>query len=135
MKGIKIIDAEDHSDDRGDLFVLEYLKNISFVVKRVYYITNVKADVVRGEHAHKQLKQAMFCTGGSCTLEYDNGYESMTVVLDHPGKVVLVDPGVWRKIHSFSPNSTLIVLASDEYNEKDYIRNYDDFLKYVEENI
>jgi len=122
------------SDTRGDLFVGEYQKDIPFLVRRIYYICNVEdSNVIRGFHAHKELHQIMFCVGGTCDIILDNGCERITVPLDMPGKYVYIQPGLWREMTHFSKNATLMVLASAEYDEGDYIREYDEFLRYISE--
>ena len=102
-------------------------------MKRVYYITGIEdISTERGFHSHKNLYQVMFCTGGSCEIIFDNGYERETILLDSPDKCVYVKPNIWREMRRFSsPNATLIVLASEVYNETDYIRDYNQFIQYV----
>ena len=119
-------------NDTGSLFVFEGKENIPFVVKRIYYITNVKdREAIRGNHAHKALHQIMVCLGGSCEILLDDGKNREIVQLDDPGKILYIMPCVWREISKFSEGSTLMVLASEEYDEADYIRNYEDFRDYV----
>ena len=121
-----------HQDDRGFLFVAEYKKQLPFVVNRVYYITDVTdSTTLRGNHAHLKLRQLMFCVGGSCDIIFDDGCDRITVHMDQPGKAVLVEPGVWREMINFTKNATLIVLASDIYDEADYIRDYKQFINIV----
>ena len=118
-------------DDRGELYVAEYSKEIPFLVRRVYYICNVKDEKVsRGFHAHKALQQVLICLGGSCEIMLDNGLERQTVLLDEPGKAIYLKPGLWREMRKFSSNATLMVFASQEYDEGDYIRDYDSFKRY-----
>lgn len=124
-----------HSDGRGDLYVAEYLKEIPFLVQRVYYICGVKdKSIIRGFHAHKKLRQVVICLGGRCDVIVDDGHERETIILDKPNKAITIEPGIWREMTNFSENATLLVLASDIYDESDYIRNYDDYLTYLKEN-
>ena len=125
--------ARGFNDSRGQLFVLENGKEIPFLVKRVYYITGVDdITIERGFHAHKKLYQVMFCTGGSCEVTLDNGHERETILLDSSDKCIYVKPNIWRELRRFSsPSATLVVLASEVYDETDYIRNYEEFLQYV----
>ena len=117
-------------DSRGDLISLESLKNIPFDFKRIYYLFNVPPDTARGFHAHKCLRQVLICVNGSCTVKIDDGDSIAETVLDSPSKGLIIEPGVWREMSSFSPNSVLIVLASEHYDESDYIRDYEVFRQY-----
>jgi len=120
-------------DSRGSLIALEANKDIPFEIKRVYYIFDTKEDVVRGHHAHKALEQILICVSGSCTIVMDNGKEQTEVVLNKPDIGLYVGPNIWREMKNFSPGAVLLVLASDYYNEADYIRNYKEFLEYVKD--
>lgn len=128
---IKMIQFQTHGDERGSLIALEENKNIPFTVKRVYYMYDTKPGVRRGFHAHKSLKQILFCPSGACTIMLDSGEEKRCVRLDKPTEGLLVDSNIWREMYDFTPDAVLMVLASDYYDEKDYIRNYQDFLEYI----
>ncbi len=132
MDNVSVSRTEPIGDGSGSLYVLEKQSKLPFEIKRIYYITDVAScSVIRGNHAHKQLRQLLFCVGGSCEITLDNGVDRMTVILDDPGKILYIRPCLWREISKFSKNATLIVLASDEYNEQDYIRDYEEFKEYV----
>lgn len=118
-------------DDRGSLVALESKKNIPFEIKRVYYIFDTKTGVVRGQHAHKDLLQVMVCLKGSCRVVLDNGLIKEQVVLDSPNKGLLIDSMMWREMHDFSADCVLLILANERYDESDYIRDYNEFLKQV----
>ena len=120
-----------HGDDRGQLVALEELKDIPFNIKRVYYMYDTGAGVTRGYHAHKNLKQILICVHGSCRIRLNNGKEQETVLLDKPYEGLYVDNVVWREMFDFSPDAVLMVLASEYYDESDYIRNYEEFLEYL----
>ena len=120
-----------HGDDRGQLVALEEAKDIPFKIKRVYYMYDTGEGVRRGFHAHKCLEQILICIHGSCKILLDNGVEKETVVLDKPYEGLYVSNDMWREMFDFSPDAVLMVLASELYDEADYIRNYDDFLEYV----
>lgn len=130
---VKILNFEEHGDERGTLISLEQMKNVPFEIKRVYYMYDTKKDVRRGFHAHKSLKQILICVSGSCKILLDNGYEKEIVLLDNPGKGLMVESNMWREMFDFSDGAVLMVLASELYDEADYIRNYEDFLSYVKE--
>ena len=131
---IKLLPLQSHGDDRGSLIALEEGENIPFEIKRVYYLYNTKPGVSRGFHAHKNLKQVVVAVRGSCRFVLDNGDEKSSIILDNPTKGLLIESGVWREMHDFSYGCKLVVLASEHYDEKEYIRNYDDFLKTVKDN-
>lgn len=118
-------------DDRGSLVALETSKQIPFDIKRVYYIFGTKTGVARGFHAHKALKQVAICVSGKCKMILDNGHTKEEAWLDSPNKGLLIEDLVWREMHNFSEDCVLLVLASEHYDESDYIRNYDEFLKQV----
>ena len=121
---------EPYGDDRGQLVALEQFKDIPFSVKRVYYMYDTTPGVTRGKHAHKCLQQIMICIHGSCKVLLDNGEEREIVVLDKPNEGILISNDIWREMYDFSPDAVLMVLASELYDESDYIRDYEQFLKY-----
>lgn len=123
-----------HGDDRGQLIALEEIKDIPFEIKRVYYMYDTTDGVVRGKHAHKQLEQILICIHGSCKVRLDNGFEKKVVLLEKPYEGLYVTNCLWREMFDFSSDAVLMVLASDFYKESDYIRDYDEFLKFFAEN-
>lgn len=132
MSLVHLIDFPPLGDDRGSLVALEAMKTVPFEIKRVYYIFGTKEGVSRGFHAHKNLKQVAVCVTGSCRMVLDDGVNREEVILDTPVKGLLIEDLVWREMHDFSPACVLLVLASEHYDETDYIRDYDDFLKVVD---
>lgn len=120
-----------HGDDRGQLVAVEVQKDIPFEVRRVYYIYDTLSGVRRGFHAHKDLEQILICVHGSCKIHLDNGYETEEVLLDKPYEGLYISNDMWREMYDFSEGAVLLVLASRHYDEGDYIRNYDAFLKMV----
>lgn len=124
---------EPHGDERGQLVAIEEFRNIPFDIKRVYYMYDTVEGVSRGFHAHKKLQQILICVHGSCRIRLDNGKEQEVVLLDKPNEGLYVSNVMWREMYDFSPDAVLMVLASELYDEEDYIRNYDEFLKYVKE--
>ncbi len=130
MKNAYLINFITISDDRGHLISLEQQKNISFDIKRVYYIFDTKPDVRRGFHAHKALEQVLVCVKGSCNVLLDDATTQQTIVLNSPDKSLYVGPMIWREMFNFSQDCVLLVLASDYYDENDYIRDYAEFLKW-----
>ncbi|MGV5001019.1 sugar 3,4-ketoisomerase [Shewanella xiamenensis] len=128
---IKLIPLQAHGDDRGSLIALEEGKNIPFPIKRVYYLFNTKEGVHRGFHAHKALKQVAIAVRGSCRFVLDDGKERVEVLLDNPAQGLLIESFMWREMYNFSEDCVLMVLASDIYDEDDYIRDYQNFLQEI----
>ncbi|GKW33398.1 sugar 3,4-ketoisomerase [Pectobacterium versatile] len=128
---IKFLQLQTHGDERGSLIALEQDKNIPFEIKRVYYIFDTKESVRRGFHAHKQLKQVVIAVRGSCRFLLDDGKEKISIFLDNPAQGLLIESFIWREMFDFSDDCVLMVLANKLYDESDYIRNYDDFLKLI----
>lgn len=131
MSFVQEIELQLLGDERGQLVVLESYKQIPFDIKRVYYIFGTEQGISRGFHAHKQLKQVAVCVKGKCRMLLDNGYERKEVIMDSQTKGILIEDMVWREMHDFSEDCILMVLASENYDESDYIRDYDNFLKAV----
>ncbi len=128
---IKTYEFMPHGDDRGQLVALEEKNDIPFTIKRVYYMYDTVEGVTRGKHAHKSLEQILICVHGSCKIRLDDGKEKEVVVLDKPNIGLYVSNVMWREMFDFSPDAVLMVLASELYDEADYIRDYDDFLAYI----
>jgi len=126
---IKLIQLQKHGDDRGSLIALEDQKNVPFTIRRVYYLFNTKDDVRRGCHAHKNLTQLIIAVRGSCRFLLDDGSEKITVTLDNPAQGLIVEPMMWREMYDFSEDCVLLVLADAHYEENDYLRSYDEFVK------
>ncbi len=122
-----------HGDERGQLIALEEGIDIPFSIKRVYFMYDTIADVVRGKHAHKSLQQILVCIHGSCKVKLDNGVETKVVPLEKPYEGLYVANDMWREMYDFSEDAVLMVFASDFYKTEDYIRDYDEFLRYVNE--
>ena len=128
----KIVTFPIHGDDRGSLIALENHKDYPFDVRRVYYIFGTVEGVRRGFHAHKHLQQILICVSGSCMVHLDNGKgETEEIALDNPQKGLYIANDLWREMYDFSPDAVLMVLASEFYDESDYIRDYQAFVKYV----
>jgi len=125
----KIINFKTLGDNRGSLIALEEKYNIPFDIKRVYYIFDTKANVKRGFHAHIDLKQMAICVKGFCTFILDNGEGKEEIKLDSPNQGLLIEGLIWREMYNFSSDCVLLVLASEYYDESDYIRDYDEFIR------
>lgn len=127
----KIINFKVMGDERGSLIAFEENCNVPFDIKRVFYIYGTQEGVPRGKHAHYKTKQLLVAVHGSCKVTLDNGKEKETYTLDHPNTGLLQDTLVWGTMHDFSADCILMVLADTYYEENDYIRDYDTFLKEV----
>ena len=127
------LDLHIFGDERGKLISLEGNKNIPFDIKRVYWIFDTLPDQDRGMHAHKDLEQIIVAMDGACQFVLDDGKTREKVWLNRPDKALYIGPNMWREMKHFSYGCKLMVLASKHYDEKEYIRNYDEFLKEVNE--
>lgn len=125
----KMIQFNVLGDERGQLISLESNKNVPFAINRIYYIYGVELDVRRGFHAHKKLEQILICTSGSCNVLLDDGIKKQVVRLDNPTIGLFVGGLIWHEMYDFSPECVLMVLASEHYDEADYIHDYERFLK------
>ena len=130
----QIIDIRRYSDNRGYLSVVENGIDIPFDIKRIYYLYLVP-EVARGAHAHKALQQLLIATSGSVDVIMNDGEEKKTFHLDRPWKGLFIPSGLWRDLENFSGGAVLMCLASEKYDAADYIRDYQEFLKYKELNI
>lgn len=117
------------SDLRGNLTFIESERHIPFSIKRVYYLYGVPEGSARAGHAHKELQQLFIAISGSFDLHLDDGHERKTIHLNKPFQGYYVCPMIWREVDNFSSGAVCMVLASMHYDETDYYRNYENFLK------
>ena len=113
---------------------LTIIQNEQFDLKRAYYIHDVSAEASRGHHAHRTLYQLMIALNGKFWIDLKDRYCQRGFWLDNPEKGLLIVPGIWRELNWFSKGTICLVLASDLYNENDYIRDYDEYRKYKKSN-
>lgn len=125
---IKLLDFNILGDERGQLVAIEGNRQIPFDIKRVYYLFGTKPGVARGFHAHKALQQVAICISGSCRFVMDDGVNKKSIVLDSAIRGLFIDAMQWHEMYDFSPDCVLMVLASDVYDESDYIRDYESFV-------
>src|SRR5699024_4795844 len=131
IENIQLIDIPKITapDGRGNLSVLE--KNIlPYSIKRVYYLYDVPSNSTRGGHAHKELQQCLIALSGSFIVVLDDGKERKEILLNRPDKGLLIPSGVWRELIEFSAGAVCLSLVSAEYDEDDYIREYEDFITF-----
>ncbi len=132
MQVVKYV-FQQHGDERGMLVALEEFKDIPFEIKRVYYLYDMKYGVRREGHAYRALKQILICIHGSCKVLLDSGTEKKIVSLEKPYEGLYIANDIWREMYDFSSDAVLLVLASNSYEESDYIWNYDVFLNELTE--
>lgn len=114
--------------EKGSLCFGEVKKQIPFEIKRFFYIFNLASAKIRGEHAHKKTEQVLFCLKGSVKIELDDGKNKEIIVLTKPNIGIFLGKMVWVKMTDFQKETALLVLCSAPYEEKDYIRDYNDFI-------
>ncbi|MBY5988564.1 TDP-4-oxo-6-deoxy-alpha-D-glucose-3,4-oxoisomerase [Roseovarius sp. THAF27] len=131
LSDCRLIDLPKVSDARGNLTFVEGHNHIPFDIKRVYYLYDVPGGADRGEHAHKDLHQFVISMSGSFDLLLDDGFEQKRFQLNRPYYGIYVCPMMWRYLDNFSSGSVCMVLASGPYDEDDYIRDRDEFLRAV----
>jgi UDP-2-acetamido-3-amino-2,3-dideoxy-glucuronate N-acetyltransferase len=131
VRGVTVTRLSLIEDLRGNLCVAEMGKGLPFVPRRYFTVFAVPNREVRGAHAHRRLHQALTCVHGDCALMVDDGTNREEIALDSPQTVVIIEPMVWGVQYRFSADAVLLVLASDEYDGSDYIRDYDEYLSLV----
>jgi dTDP-4-dehydrorhamnose 3,5-epimerase-like enzyme len=121
----------------GKLSIAEEQNHIPFNIKRVYYIYNLinHEEIIRGKHAHKSTEQVLFCLNGSCNMLLDDGNTKQEICVDNPNIGIYLGVNLWHTMYNFKNNCILLVFASDLYNESDYIRDYNDFLEYLNNSL
>lgn len=124
-----ILELDKHHHEKGNITVVENGTTVPFDIKRTYYLYDVPGGESRGGHAHRELRQLIVAASGSFTVTLDDGNVKRTFLLNRPYQALLVVPGIWRELDDFSSGSVCLVLASHLYDEADYIRDYDEFLR------
>lgn len=127
----RLIDVPEVRDELGALGVVEKDSPFPFPIERVYFLYDVPSNAVRGSHAHKELNQLIVAVSGSFQVDLDDGVTKTRFMLSSPNKGLVIPPGYWRTLRDFSAGSTALVFASAEYNPSDYIRDYDEFVKWA----
>ena len=127
----KLLSLQTIGDERGKLVSLESLKNLPFAIKRVYYMFDTSPDLPRGFHAHKELEQLVIAIDGACEFVLDDGKNKESVWLNRPDVGLYIGINMWREMRNFSYWCKLMILASDYYDESEYIRDYAEFLDII----
>lgn len=123
-----------HSERMGNLSVVQNEETVPFAVKRIYYLYDVPGGESRGAHAHKELSQLIVAASGSFRVTLDDGNVKRSFILNRPYQGLYVKPGIWRDLDDFSSGAVCMVLASEVYQQEDYIRDYSDFIEFRNNN-
>jgi len=134
IKNCQIVKLPKILDVRGNLTFIESGKHVPFDIKRIFYLYDVPTGKSRGAHAHRKLKQFIVCLSGSFDVLVDDGVRKKTIHLNRPWQGLLVPSMIWASEANFDPGSVCLVAVSDFYDERDYLRNYDEFLRVVRSN-
>lgn len=129
----RIVELGKHHGATGNLTVVENGKVENFDTQRVFFIYDIPGGVSRGGHSHKTLREIIIATSGSFEVYVNDGKNERTFLLNHPSKALLLPAGVWEELRNFSSGAVALVLASIPYTPEDYIRNYDEFIKYKQQ--
>lgn len=131
VSSCRVIEFPKISDHRGNLTFIEGGRHVPFDVKRTFYVYDIPSGEHRGAHAHHALHQVIICLSGGMDVYLDDGQEKRTVHLNRPWLGVHVPPMIWAAEGNFDPGTVYVVLASEYYDEADYIRDYDEFVDLV----
>lgn len=130
----KLIELEKKHREKGNITVVENGVEVPFDISRVYYLYDVPGGEERGGHGHKNLYQLIVAAGGSFDVVLDDGINQKTITLNRPYQGLIIIPGIWRELNNFSSGSTCLVLASNNYEVEDYIRDYEEFKNFKNKN-
>ncbi len=125
------IELKKITDPRGNLTVAQGLEDVPFEIRRAYWVYDVPGGECRGGHAHRRCRTLLVALSGSFHVTLDNGQRRETYLLNHPWQGLIIETGVWRTLDDFSSGAVCLSLASEPFEEEDYIRDYDEFLRSV----
>ncbi len=131
LKKARVIEFPKVCDSRGNLSFVEGARHVPFSIRRIFYIYDVPGGETRGGHAHKKCAQVLTAVSGSFDLIITNGKEEESIRVNRANMGVLIPPGAWITMPNFTTGTVLLAIASEEYDEQDYIRDYDDYLRYI----
>jgi dTDP-4-dehydrorhamnose 3,5-epimerase-like enzyme len=129
IQDCSVLSLSQLGDRHGHLTIIENEQDVPFKIKRVYYLYDIPGGESRGGHGHIHLESLIVAVSGSFDVTLDDGQERKTISLNRPYHGLHVKPGMWRELHNFSSGAVCLVLASETYNEADYIRDYDEFIR------
>ena len=127
----KLIDLPKITDPRGNLTVVEQLNQVPFEIARVYWTYDIPGGGRRGGHAHRTCEEVVIAVSGSFDVELFDGKERHVYHLNHPYQGLYIGTGVWRTLEDFSSGAVCLVVASELFDEDEYIYDYDEFLRFV----
>ncbi|HBC21497.1 MAG TPA: hypothetical protein DC009_05345 [Porphyromonadaceae bacterium] len=131
LKKARVIEFPKVCDSRGNLSFVEGARHVPFSIRRIFYIYDVPGGETRGGHAHKKCAQVLTAVSGSFDLIITNGKEEESIRVNRANMGVLIPPGAWITMPNFTTGTVLLAIAAEEYDEQDYIRDYDDYLRYI----
>lgn len=135
-KNFEVLEFKEYGDERGNLVVAEGSGiDIPFEIKRVFYMYGSDPDIVRGQHANRYTEFVLINVSGSSKVLVDDGKEKTVIELNKPRQGLYIGPMVWKDMYDFSSDSVLLVLASEHYQEDEYIRNHEDFINEFDEQM
>jgi hypothetical protein len=135
VSGCRWVNIRGSSDPRGTVSFIETGIDLDFSIRRAFWIHGVPVGQPRGHHAHREVRLAMIAVAGAADLVLDDGVTRETVRLDRPDRAMLVEPWIWHELVDFAASTVVLVLASANYAEADYIRDYDTFRREVKERL
>ncbi len=128
-----IVELPQIHNKAGNITAIENNKTIPFEIKRIYYLYDIPGGEDRGAHGHKKLQQFIIAASGSFDVTIDDGVNKRTFNLNHPNRALHLVSGMWRELSNFSSGAICLVLASEKYDEKDYIRDYNCFITFKQQ--
>lgn len=128
---VRLIELPKICDPRGNLSFVEGGRHVPFSIQRVFYIYDVPGGETRGGHAHRQCQIVLIAVAGSLSVRLTDGKDEKVIHLDRSNKGLLIPPGVWKVMENFTTGTVIVALASRQYEEEDYIRDYDDYCSYA----
>ena len=131
LSDCRVLEVPRFTDERGSLSVLESQRQVPFEIRRVYYLYDIPAGQARAAHGHRALQQIMIALSGSLEIQLDDGFDRRSFRMDRPDRALYIAPGMWRDLGSFSGGAVCLVLASEYFDEADYLRDYDEFLAFA----
>lgn len=131
---VKIINFNEHGDTRGTLVAIEENKDIPFDIKRVFYMYDIDKNIVRGNHANRNSEFVLICLSGSCKINVKDGNNSKEYILNKPSIGLYIPKMIWKEMYDFSENAVLLALSSHFFNENEYIDDFEQYKKEVNDN-